>query len=228
MLRTLLLAGGLAAQIMAAPADLSPQTRPLIAPVHAAIVEIEARQARLPPPRDDAERIRRMTELDQAGRMAFGRIDMAAIPAAERKNAVAAVWQEILRIDHQNLATLMAMLPPEGWFTISRYGKDAARGAFLIVQHSDLEHWRRFTPVMERLARKGEVEGGQYALMYDRLALSEGRRQRYGSQLTCKAGKRVPEPIEDVDGLDKRRAELGMAPYADYLASFASDPPCSG
>lgn len=226
MLAAVLAAVSVAAQIMAAPADVTPQTRTAIAPVHEAIAEVQAEQARLPPPKDHAEAIRRLAQLDQAPRAALGTIDFSRIPAAERKNAGVAVWQEILRIDHANLAALMAMLPPEGWFMPDTYGAEASKGAFQIVQHSDEAHWRRFVPVLEPLARRGQIEGAQFALMYDRLALAEGRKQRYGSQVTCKAGAWIPQPIEDPDGVDRRRAELGMTTYAAYLATFIGPPPC--
>lgn len=226
MLLTVLLAQSVSAQIMAAPAEVSPETRILIAPVAAAIAKVRQEQAALPPPKDDAERLLRMRDLEQAPRAALGRIDVSKIPAADRKNSLTAIWQQILPIDEANQKALLAMLPPEGWFPSSKYGKEASRAAFLVVQHANADLWRRFVPILEPLAAKGEVEGGAYALMFDRLALSEGRKQRYGSQMKCDDGKWVPLPTEEPDGLDQRRAAMGMAPYADYLAGFANGPPC--
>jgi hypothetical protein len=136
------------------------------------------------------------------------------------------VWAEIRPIDEANLQALLAMLPPEGWFTINKYGPAASEAAFLIIQHSNVEQWRRFVPMMETLAMQGEVKGGDYALMYDRLALTEKRPQRYGSQMVCQAGKFAPAPIEDPDHIDERRAALQMSPYKDYLAHYATAPPC--
>ena len=219
-----LFAQAVAAQIMAAPADVSPETRILIAPVAAAIAKVRRDQAALPPPKDDIEKLLRMRDLEQAPRAALGTIEVSKIPAADRKNAVTAIWQQILPIDEANQTALLAMLPPDGWFYASKYGKEASNAAFLIVQHSNVELWRRFTPVLEKLAKTGEVQGGQFALMYDRLALAEGRMQRYGSQMRCEGGKYVPSPLEDPEHVDQRRAEFGMTPYADYLAKFA--PPC--
>lgn len=227
MFTAMLLAQGVAAQITAAPAELSPETRILVAPVGAAVAKVRAEQAALPPPKDDAEKLLRMRDLEQAPRAAMMAVDFQQIPPAERMAASTAIWQQILPIDEANQKALMEMLPPEGWFTISRYGKEASRAAFLIVQHGNVELWRRFVPVLEPLAAKGEVEPSQYALMYDRLATNEGRQQRYGSQMGCKAGKWVPDPIEDPDGLDARRAKLGMEPYASYLAkNFSGPAPC--
>ncbi|HZZ30539.1 MAG TPA: DUF6624 domain-containing protein [Phenylobacterium sp.] len=208
-----------------ASVELSPQTRVLIAPVHEAIVRARAELDALPPPKDDTERLLRMQRLDQAPRKVI-QIDFSKTPPAEKAAAQAAIWAEIKPIDEANLKALLAMLPPEGWFTISKYGKAGSNVAFLIVQHSDISQWSRFAPVLEKLAAQGEVRGGDYALMYDRLALHDGRLQRYGSQMVCQAGKYVPDRLEDPDHLDERRAALGMTPYKDYFALFANDPPC--
>jgi len=164
-------------------------------------------------------------KLDQAPRQAL-RIDFSKIPEAERRAARAAINDELRPIDEANLAALLAMLPPEGWFTIGKYGRAGSQAAFLIVQHANPDQWRRFMPVLERLAAQGEVSGGDYALMYDRLALSEKRLQRYGSQMTCQAGRFAPAPTEDPDHIDERRAALHMGPYKDYLALYAAAPPC--
>lgn len=226
MLTTLLLAQSVSAQVMAAPADMSPEARIAIAPVAAAIAEVRAKQAALPPPKDDIEKLLRMGELEQAPRVAMGKVDFLKIPIAERDNAVRAIGQQMRSIDEANQKALLAMLPPEGWFTIGKYGAEASRAAFMIVQHSNPDLWRRFVPVLEPLAAKGEVAGGDFALMYDRLALSEGRKQRYGSQMKCEAGKWVPAPIEDPAAVDRHRAATGMRPYAEYLANYANAPPC--
>jgi hypothetical protein len=218
----LLLAAAIAST---AATPLSPQTRALIGPIHQAIVKAKAELDALPPPKDDTEKLLRMQKLDQAPRNAI-MIDYSKIPESEKTAAQAAIWAEIKPIDDANLKALLAMVPPEGWFTISKYGRAGSTAAFLIIQHSDIEQWRRFVPILEKLAAQGEVRGGEYALMYDRLALSEGRPQRYGSQMTCKAGKQVPDRMEDPDHIDERRATLGMTPYKDYLALFADNPPC--
>jgi hypothetical protein len=222
MIRALILAAAVAT---IPAAQLSPQAQALIAPVHDAIVRTRAELAALPPPKTDAEKLVRMQKLDQAPRAVI-QIDMTSLSSEEKAHAWAAIWAEITPIDEANQAALLAMLPPEGWFTISKYGKDGSEAAFLIIQHSNLELWRRFTPVLEKLALKGEVRGAEYALMYDRLALNEHRPQRYGSQMICKAGKYVPDTLEDPEHIDQRRATLGMIPYKDYLAMFADNPPC--
>ncbi|WIY70692.1 hypothetical protein KB221_06635 [Aquidulcibacter paucihalophilus] len=211
------------------PATLSPEARALIAPVAEAIAAEEARQAALPPAANDRERLERMGVLDQVGRRALNPIDLTLLPESERAAANSAMWAPLVATDERLMAELLTMVPPEGWFLKSAYGEQAASAAFLIVQHSDLENWRRFVPILEPLVAAGEVDGQSYGLMYDRLAQNEGRLQRYGTQVTCKAGKWVidRENLEDPDNADARRREMGFRwTLAEYEQVFANHPPC--
>ena len=182
---------------------LSPQARALIAPVAESIADEQARQAALPPPVDDRERLERMGRLDQVGRRVWNTIDLSGLPVGERQRADAAIGLSIQAVD---------------------------RAAFLIVQHGNLDLWQRFVPVLEPLVAIGEVRGESYGLMYDRLAINEGRPQRYGTQMTCKAGKWVIDHanLEDPEHADERRAAMGFRwTLADYEALFADYPPCT-
>ena len=56
-------------------------------------------------------------------------------------------------------------------------------------------------------------------MMEDRVALAEGRRQIYGSQLRQVGGdpRMFVSPLEDPDHVDERRASVGLPPMAEYL-----------
>lgn len=211
------------------PVVLSPEARALIAPVSEAIEAEEARQAALPPPVDVSEQLVRMGELDQAGRRASVAIDLSVLPEDERQAASSAMWAPIMAMDDRLLAELLPLIPEEGWFRRDIYGDRASKVAFLIIQHSDVEQWRRFVPILEPLALAGEIDGQDYGLMYDRLAVTEGRPQRYGTQMTCKGGRWVIdyENLEDPDHADERRAAMGfVGTLAEYEGLFARYPPC--
>lgn len=212
----------------AAPAPPpGPEAAALIAPIERAIEAEKARQAALPPPADDRERLDRMGALDQAGRRAMSRVDLSVLAPEQRQAAARAMWAPIKAMDEILLADLLSMVPPEGWFLRSVWGDQAAGAAFLIVQHSGPETWRRFVPILEPLAATGEVDGPSYAMMYDRLAMSEGRPQRYGSQMTCVDGGWAVAPLEDSEGVDARRAAMGFPESLEtYRARFDAMPPC--
>jgi hypothetical protein len=211
------------------PTALSPEARALIAPVGEAIAAEEARQAALPPATSDRERLERMGVLDQVGRRAVTPIDITLLPVSEREAAFSAMWAPLMATDKKLLTELLAMVPAEGWFLKSVYGERASSAAFLIIQHSDIENWRRFVPILEPLVARGEVDGQSYGLMYDRLADNEGRPQRYGTQVTCKGGKWVidRDNLEDPENADARRLAMGFRwTLAEYEQRFADHPPC--
>jgi len=210
------------------PPQLSPQAQALVAPVHAAYAKVEADQAKLRPPKDDRERLERLYDLDQAGRTAIEAIDFAALPETERNAAMAAAWDEINAHDLAAQRALKTMLARDGWITIPKYGRKASTAAFLIVQHAvnDPDLMRSTLATVGPLAAKGEVDGGNYALMYDRVALEfDHKPQRYGSQVICDRGAWKPREVEDPANLDARRKAIGLKrSEAEYLALFAAMP----
>lgn len=83
-------------------------------------------------------------------------------------------------------------------------------------------------PVLEPLVATGEIDGQSYAMMYDRLALSEGRPQRYGTQMTCVDSRWTVNTLEDPDTVEERRRAMGFpGTLEDYKAHFATFPPCT-
>lgn len=199
----------------------------VISPVTEAIRVEQERQANLPPPLNDRERLERMGALDQAGRLKIGEVDVSDLDPDQRAAAFSAISAIIDPIDRANQRSLLAMAPPEGWFLRSQYGEQAATAAFHIVQHGDETLWRRFVTILEPLVATGEVDGEAYAKMYDRLAISEGRPQRYGTQFTCNQSRWTLAPLEDETRVGARRAEVGITvPLSVFVEHMANAPPC--
>ncbi|MFC3078051.1 DUF6624 domain-containing protein [Phenylobacterium terrae] len=214
-----------AAALMLAPAPASTEGRALVARMEQELAAVRARHAQAPP-KDDVERLQRLGELDQVLRQIVVHAEFSAIPEADRVAAREAAGALIDSVDRENQAALVAMLPPEGWFYESRYGRPAAQAAFHVVQHADTELQRRFLPILAELVPKGEVEGQSYALMYDRVAMAEGRPQRYGSQFRCEDGRWTVYRIEDPAQLDALRQTMGLGPFAEMKAQVDKLPPC--
>lgn len=216
-----------AAALAGGSADLSPNGQALVTAIATSIEEVRARQAALPPAKDDAERIERLGELDQAPRKVIVAWDFSKIPEAERARALEQASALIEAVDQEDQAALLKLLPPEGWFLSGKYGKRAAWAAFDIIQHSDLELQERFLPVIGRLVPSGEVPGESYAMMYDRVEIEHDRPQLYGTQFRCDGGKWRPYPIKDANRLEIRRKTSGFEQsFADYKAAFDASPPC--
>lgn len=139
--------------------------------------------------------------------------------------ATSDVIGRMIEVDRENTARIIELLGEVGWIDPERFGGEAARAAFLIVQHSgDSALMAAALPFVRAEVEAGRIPGGHYALMHDRLELALGRPQRFGSQLFSTEGNpTVLAPLEDPEGVDGRRAAMGLEPLAEYLTVFAED-----
>lgn len=210
--------------LAASPSALSPEGRAKMAPFLAAVEAAKASQAALAGEADVRAQLEALLEADQAPLKALLTVGLPSLSAPDRAAADALIAEEMSRLSAANVRAVVEMVPPEGWFSSKVYGEDAATGAFLIVQHADVGLQKRFLPAIEAFARRGEAQWSHYALMFDRIAVAEGRPQRYGTQMLCEAGRMVPAPTEDPARLEARRAPMGFRwpTYADYLANFGA------
>jgi hypothetical protein len=122
-------------------------------------------------------------------------------------------------IDRYNTGQMREIVKTYGWPTSKLVGRSGASNAWLLVQHADLspKFQRECLDLMTPLLSQGEVDKRNFALLTDRVLLAEGKKQIYGSQFTRTAsGAWEPRPIEDPANVDKRRAEMGLEPLAEY------------
>lgn len=161
-----------------------------------------------------------MGAIDQEIRFRFLALRKDATPAERAK--LDEIWsRDYAPFDQRNTARLKEMLAGRGWFTPSEVGHRTSDAAFHIVQHSgDLPLMKSVLEKMQSLRGTDEFGGQEYAMLYDRVATMEHRPQRYGTQGTDCDGTRYVRPadLEDPDGVDRRRAEMGLQPMAEYLA----------
>ncbi len=134
--------------------------------------------------------------------------------------------QEILKLmdeaDSINLLKVTAILDEYGWLGSDKVGRNGALTIFLVIQHAPFEVQKKYLPMMREAVAEKRALAGNLALLEDRVALGEGKKQIYGSQIIIDkiTGKPVLEPLEDPDNVDKRRAEMGLGPIATYLKEF--------
>jgi hypothetical protein len=72
---------------------------------------------------------------------------------------------------------------------------------------------------MRQAVKEGKAQASSLALLEDRVAIGQGKKQIYGSQLITdpKTGKPVLAPIEDEPNVNKRRAAVGLGKLEDYV-----------
>jgi hypothetical protein len=123
--------------------------------------------------------------------------------------------------DERHTARLVAIVEEHGWPGVGLVGEDACAGAFLVLQHADLAVQRRFLPLLRAAASAGELPSRHLALLEDRVLVSAGEKQLYGTQVVRHADGTVELlPVEDETHVDERRAGVGLEPLAEYLRRF--------
>ena len=87
-----------------------------------------------------------------------------------------------LYVDTEHTSELKELLNKYNWFVISKFGKQADHNGWLLIQHQD--HDRKFQKMvlkrLEKLYPLGETSKKNYAYLYDRVKVSEGKPQKYG------------------------------------------------
>ena len=127
-------------------------------------------------------------------------------------------WNVINEQDSINLVKVKAILDNHGWVGPDKVGTDANSALFLVIQHSDLSTQEKYLPLMREAVKKGNARASDLALLEDRVALRQGKKQIYGSQIgRLPTGEYFIQPLEDPDNVDKRRAEVGLGKLADYV-----------
>lgn len=125
----------------------------------------------------------------------------------------------VLYTDSLNLIQIKKILDKDGWVGPEIVGKEANNAIFAVIQHSDLASQQQYLPLMREATKNNKADKSQLALLEDRVALREGRRQIYGTQtIRLDDGKNYLQPLEDPDNVDKRRAAIGLGPIAEYLS----------
>lgn len=128
-------------------------------------------------------------------------------------------WPEMAAVDAENTQYLKGLIQEIGWIDVDRFGHVAARDAFLLVQHSgDLGLMIAAMPFIEKDFK--HTDGSQsFALLFDRLQLALGHKQRYGTQIGMdKEGKPFVYPLEDPARVNDLLKELRLPPLSEYLA----------
>jgi hypothetical protein len=150
---------------------------------------------------------------DQEGREALARAAVAQDTA---------VLFSTMRADSARTRWLRTAVARYGWPARTTAGDSAQQAAWLILQHSPDTAWQAaMLPDLERLGRSGELPRADVALLTDRILVHRGQPQRYGSQFDLVDGRLVAAPVEDIAGLDARRASMQLPPMAEYVRLLA-------
>ena len=136
-----------------------------------------------------------------------------------KSDEMTAHWKIINEKDSINLIKIEKILDERGWLGANIIGEQGNGTLFLVIQHSDLETQLKYLPMMRDAVKIGNARASSLALLEDRVALKQGKRQIYGSQIhSDKNGEKFVAPLIDPENVDKRRAEVGLGTISEYVA----------
>ena len=122
-------------------------------------------------------------------------------------------------IDRENLVTVVSLIEKCGMPTLKNVNQEQMSAIWLVFQHGDNYHRKKYLPLLKKSAQNGDLGKGQIALMEDRILMMDGKPQVYGSQISEdreNGGWKIYD-LENPETVDKRRAEVGLEPVSEYV-----------
>ena len=130
-------------------------------------------------------------------------------------------WSVIQQKDSVNLFLVKHIIDTYGWLGKNVVGVNGNFTLALIILHADLATQEKYLPIMREAQKKSNVDVSDLALLEDLVALREGKKQIYGSNLISFDGKKYYiSPIEDPVNVNKRRAKIGLNTMNQYLVNW--------
>jgi hypothetical protein len=121
-------------------------------------------------------------------------------------------------VHRRNAQRLREIVAEYGWPDTELAGSDGTLAAWFIAQHAigEPDFQRYALALIQEKVKQGEVPPAQEAYLSDRVAMYEGRPQRYGTQsLPCPDGQFRRWTTEAPEHLNERRAAVGLPPVED-------------
>lgn len=138
------------------------------------------------------------------------------------KKQTDSVWKIIREKDSLNLIQVERILNQYGWLGPQDVGMNGSQALFLVIQHADLATQQKYLPMIRKAEKEGKILSSNLAILEDRIAMREGKKQPYGSQIIAdrETGEQYVYPVEDPDNLDKRRSAMGLQPMKKYFPQW--------
>lgn len=130
------------------------------------------------------------------------------------------LWTSIRFKDSINVIKVDRILKTYGWLGADEIGSQSNTTLFMVLQHSNLKTQEKYLPLMRKAVTNGKAQPKHLALLEDRVALRQGKKQIYGSQVSMnnQTNEAFVMPLEDPDNVDIRRGLVGLPPLAEYVS----------
>jgi VWFA-related protein len=125
--------------------------------------------------------------------------------------------EKLRKLYEGNTVRLCEVLKTHGWPTTALLDPDGMNAAFRVLIIGPFEMQRDLLPVIAATIKKDPAQKPDFAGLYDRLRVSAGMKQLFGTQAVTSGGFLVIYPVEDPAKLSARRIEFGLQPMDVYI-----------
>ena len=127
----------------------------------------------------------------------------------------------ISTINSRNYFELQKIMTQHGYPGFDLVGEKASNNFWLLVQHQD-EHREFQEAVLEKMkmeVNRKNAAPKNFAYLTDRVGINSNQLQIYGTQMRLNSDSTSYEPMPTLypEGLDDRRAEVGLPPMEAYI-----------
>lgn len=175
---------------------------------------------------DNLELIKQLDSIGRLDQLYRNRLEITrarfATDTIQQKTELHKLFSLMKQADSLNLIAVTSIINKYGWLGADEIGELANSTLFMVIQHAGLKTQEKYLPIMRLAAKNKKLKATSLALLEDRIAMFQGRKQIYGSQVAwnLKTNKYTIMPMLDPDNIDIRRAEIGLGPYSVYLSEM--------
>lgn len=139
------------------------------------------------------------------------------LEVVEKDQTKASDQKKLHKLYQQNTAKFCEILKSVGWPSAALVDRDGVLASFQILNNATFELQRDLLPVIVASMKKDPEQKPLFAGFFDRLRVSAGMKQLFGTQAMSMGGFLVLYPIEDQTKLDSLRAQFGLPPMDDNI-----------
>lgn len=119
---------------------------------------------------------------------------------------------KLRKLNEENTARFCEILKANGWPSTALVGQTGVLAAFHILKNSGTyELQRDLVPVIMAVIKKDPSQKPEFAGLFDRLRVSAGMKQLFGTQAVSIGGFLVLYPLEDESKVNAWREEFGLS-----------------
>lgn len=131
------------------------------------------------------------------------------------------IIQNMRAADSSSHLAIIQIIEEYGYPGFNIVGEEGSGNFWLLVQHQDNhpETQRKVLALMKVEVEKDNADKQDFAYLTDRVAVNADEPQVYGTQMRLNPDKTsfIPKKVMDRDGLNERRASIGMGTIEEYI-----------